>query len=318
MNHLDLFSGIGGFALAARWVWGKDHKIISFVEIEGFPQKVLKKNFPGVPIHDDIKTFDGTEYRGTVDLLTGGFPCQPYSVAGKQKGAEDDRNLWPDMFRVIQEARPTWVIGENVANIVNFVEFENLLIDLESAGYEVQPLIIPAAGVDAPHRRDRVWILAYSINHTNRTDRGSQRKAGGLQGINRQKRYAGLPCGTSEDVVNATDKGLAERETGKQFQPIQDVKRRSFDVSDNEGKRSQRFREGWKQKPKKDERQKISMCNGGNRTIWQPEPDVCRVANGIPNRVDRLKGLGNAIVPQVVYEIMRAIKHIDDNYKQAI
>ena len=112
-RHLDLFSGIGGFSLAASWVWGEQHDIHSFVEIEPFAQKVLKKHWPEVPIHDDIKTYthDGT----AIDLISGGFPCQPYSVAGKQRGEDDDRALWPEMLRVIKEAMPRWVVGENVA-----------------------------------------------------------------------------------------------------------------------------------------------------------------------------------------------------------
>lgn len=159
MRHLELFSGIGGFALAASWVWGKEHEIHSFVEIDPFCQKVLKKHWPNVPIVSDIKEYrhDGT----TIDLLTGGFPCQPFSVAGKQRGTEDDRWRWPEMFKVISEVKPRWIIGENVAGIVK-MELDNCISDLEAEGYECQPFIIPACAVDAPHRRDRVWIVAYS------------------------------------------------------------------------------------------------------------------------------------------------------------
>ncbi len=160
LKHLDLFSGIGGFALAAQWVWGKDHEIVSFCEIEDFPQKVLKKNFPGAPIHNDIKTLDGSKF-GTVDLVSGGFPCQPFSLAGKRRGKEDDRYLWPEMVRIIEESKPRWVIGENVAGFVS-MGLEQAVFDLESFGYEVWPFIIPAAAVGAQHQRDRLWIVAHA------------------------------------------------------------------------------------------------------------------------------------------------------------
>ncbi len=159
MNHLDLFSGIGGFALAAHWT-GKI-KTVGFCEIEPFAQKVLKKHWPDVPIHDDIKTLRNEEQYGSVDIITGGFPCQPFSVAGQQKGKGDNRDLWPEMFRIIQEFQPTWVIGENVSGFVNMA-FNRTANDLENEGYEVQPLLIPACSVGAPHKRERVWIIAYN------------------------------------------------------------------------------------------------------------------------------------------------------------
>jgi len=174
MVHLDLFSGITGFALAASWVWGEEHEIHCFVEIDPFCQKVIKKHWPGVPIHGDIKTY---EHNGTkIDLLTGGFPCQPFSVAGKQRGKADDRALWPEMLRIIKEAKPRWIIGENVTGIVN-MELDNYVSDLEAEGYEVQPFIIPACAVDAPHRRDRVWIVGHTSS--GRCDTGGNNKQGG-------------------------------------------------------------------------------------------------------------------------------------------
>lgn len=158
MRHLDLFSGIGGFALACRMVGGIE--TVGFVEIEPYAQAVLRKNFPGVPIHDDVKTFNGDEY-GKVDLITGGFPCQPYSVAGKQRGSADDRALWPEMLRVIKNARPAWIVGENVAGIIR-MELDRVLSDLENAGYSCRAFIVPAIAVDAHHRRERVWIVAHA------------------------------------------------------------------------------------------------------------------------------------------------------------
>ena len=235
VNHLDLFSGIGGFALAARWV---GINTVAFCEIEPYAQKVLKKNFPNTPIFSDIKKLKRSDINGTVELITGGFPCQPYSVAGRKKGTEDDRDLWPEMFRIIQAFKPTWIIGENVANFVNMA-FQRTKTDLESEGYEVQPFIIPACGVNAPHKRDRVWIVA----------------------------HAG--CSLLQGPVKQGTDGMEDREQDA------DLDKRS----------------DW----------------------WDIEPHVGRVAHGVPNRVDRLRGLGNAIVPQVAYQIMKGLKNDTHN-----
>lgn len=294
---LDLFSGIGGFALAATWVWGDDLEIVSFVEKEPYCQKVLAKNFKGVPIHDDIRTFDGTKC-GTVDLITGGFPCQPFSVAGKRKGAEDDRNLWPEMFRVIQETKPTWVIGENVANIINFLEFDNILADLESEGYEVQPLIIPAVAVDAPHRRDRVWIVA------NNTDLSIRNKRS-IKKIFREEQSP-ESTGICNDVADAENIGRERhRETRERRTGFKDG---STTLADTDIERLER------RETNREYTGKWTAWPGGKPFpgIWQSEPDVGRVVNGLPNRIHRIKALGNAIVPQVVYRIMLGIRAIEE------
>src|SRR5690554_1552464 len=162
MEAISLFAGIEGFGLAAKKMgWN----VVASVEWEDFPQMVIKKNFPNTEIHGDIKQFDGRKYRGAIDIVCGGFPCQPYSLAGKRKGTGDDRHLWPEMLRVIREVQPAWVVGENVPGLVNWSKgmvFEEVQSDLEAEGYEVQSFILPAASVGAPHRRDRVWIVAYS------------------------------------------------------------------------------------------------------------------------------------------------------------
>ena len=215
-THLDLFSGIGGFALACEWA---GIETIGFVEIDKFCQKVLRKHWPDVPVVEDIHDIEKikqvianaqnsnrrrtsspdytgrrtSETRGcvmqsgarqrdrklhtTVDLITGGFPCQPFSVAGKQRGTADDRYVWPAMLNVIKELKPTWVIGENVAGIIN-MELNNVLSDLENAGYEVQPFVIPACAVNAPHRRDRVWIIAHCNGTGNRASASGTDKDG--------------------------------------------------------------------------------------------------------------------------------------------
>lgn len=165
MKHIGLFEGIGGFSLAARWMgW----QTVAWCEWNPFCQKVLSYHFPEAEQFTDITKSDFTKYHGTVDIITGGFPCQPYSVAGKQKGKEDERHLWPEMLRVIRQVAPTWVIGENVPGLVSWSDgmvFDEVQHDLETCGYEVVPFIIPAAGVGAPHKRDRVWFVAYAHNH---------------------------------------------------------------------------------------------------------------------------------------------------------
>ncbi len=165
MRHLDLFSGIGGFALAASWVWEEEHEIVSFCEIDPFCQKVLKKHWPDVPIVSDIREMKGSDFV-QVDLLTGGFPCQPFSTAGKRKGKADDRFLWPEMLRIISEAKPSWIIGENVPGIASIdygMVVRQVLSDLEEKGYRVlPPFLIPACSINALHTRERIWFVAYS------------------------------------------------------------------------------------------------------------------------------------------------------------
>lgn len=161
ITHASLFSGIGGFDLAAEWAgWTNSFNC----EIDPFCRRILKYHFPNAEQYADIRTTDFTIWRGRIDVLTGGFPCQPFSLAGKRKGTEDERYLWPEMLRVIRTVRPRWIVGENVFGIVNWSEgmvFDEVCSDLEAAGYAVQPYIIPACGVGAPHRRDRCWFVAY-------------------------------------------------------------------------------------------------------------------------------------------------------------
>ena len=295
MKMLDLFSGIGGFSLAARWVGGID--TVGFCEIDPYCQKILKKNFPDVPIFKDIRNLQGgDDINGTVDIITGGFPCQPFSIAGQKRGKKDDRDLWPQMFRVIQEFKPTWVIGENVANFVN-MEFQRTKIDLESEGYQVQPYVIPACSVGAPHRRDRVWIVAYADSNR---EVGNQPENG--EGCRIKSR-----C---EDVPPSDEKrkrGLPKRT---------ETKYPSTGIGGNDAPNPQGFgqprgeiSDHTRHKPK--DKQSGDQGRGEveqHLRQWEFEPNVGRVANGVPRRVDRLKSLGNSIVPQVFYQILKAIK----------
>lgn len=287
MRLFDLFSGVGGFSLSAEWVWGDELEILGFVETDKFCQKVLKKHWPNVPIYGDIRNLDGKEFR-PVDLITGGFPCQPFSVAGKRGGRADDRYLWPEMFRVIKEAKPTWVIGENVTGIVGMA-LDTVLFDLESINYETQTFIIPACGVNAPHRRYRVWIIAH--------DRSTE--SGRLSGI-RGEEMAQIGGG-SQDVAYSDKQGFSSFGDKKGLRKTTD-KRPSTGIERRSCLQNTKS-DWWAIEPAMGE-----LVNGVSNRLVRFEG---RVATGVKNRVNKLKVLGNSIVPQVVMPIMQAIKEIN-------
>jgi DNA (cytosine-5)-methyltransferase 1 len=322
IRHLDLFSGIGGFALAAKWVGGIE--TIGFCEIDQWAQKVLNKNFPGIPIHNDVKTLDPKNY-GRIDLISAGYPCQPFSVAGKQKGKDDDRHLWPEVFRIIKGSRPRMVLCENVAGHVN-MGLDEVLSDLESEGYAAQPIVIPACSVDAPHRRDRVWIMAYSIG----TGAGGQGGEAGNQ--DRSSSREQLPTLRQGDGSNGSDRAISASESkdgglacsfcgfvfdheslGKYGCPncegegVEDVA-----YADNE-----RLAQLHYATESSDQGQSPGGSSEGRLETqrWASESGLGRVAHGIPRRVDRLKGLGNAIVPQVAAEILRVMMTVNEQTK---
>ena len=329
-THLDLFSGIGGFALAARW---SGFETVQFVEIEPYAQKVLAKNFPGVPIHDDIKTFSANEFYG-VGLLTGGYPCQPFSQAGKRRGKEDDRHLWPEMFRVIQECRPTWVLAENVSGHIK-LGVEEVLTDLESAGYQSQVFHIGAVAKDAPHRRMRLWIVAWNTNSDNQIQIESF-----CRGENTES--SGVCKGTSDSGDVAYSKSKGSRRAGKsrisksEQSGVDNYKEgdRSEIRSNSTGCSEQNAEDvtysdskrGCLRETNREDAEDVgepSRCEehwgritqprlGGTLSdgvsLWMDEPDIPRVGVGIPDRAKRLKAIGNAIVPAVAYEIMRLMK----------
>lgn len=243
MKHLDLFSGIGGFALAAKWA---GFETVQFVEKDKFCQKVLNKNFPNVPIHDDIKTFS---YGKEIDLLTGGFPCQAFSIAGKRKGTSDARYLWPEMFRIIRESKPSWIIAENVTGIVE-MELDNILYDLEKEKYETGSFVIPACAANAPHRRDRLWIIANSNCKRRKNGRDNWKE----RQIQKNKKW---------------DMAQIQQEWEK-FKP-----------------------QPW--------------ATMQARGYFSLNAHASRIDDGLSDRMDRIKSLGNAIVPQVVYPIMKII-----------
>jgi DNA (cytosine-5)-methyltransferase 1 len=217
MRHGSLFSGIGGFDLAAEWMGWENVFHCEWME---FPRKVLDYHFPNADSHIDICKTDFKKYANKIDILTGGFPCQPFSLAGKRKGTDDERYLWGEMLRAIQEIKPKYVIAENVFGITNIdggLVFEQVCLDLETEGYEVQPFVIPAAAKNAPHRRDRCWFIAYN-NKRNRQEIGFQtRRKEYLDGIKREQ-YA------PDTKSNGSSIGkLGESQTKQQVQTGSDI-----------------------------------------------------------------------------------------------
>tara|TARA_R110001592_G_scaffold312467_1_gene587792 strand:+ start:1391 stop:2410 length:1020 start_codon:yes stop_codon:yes gene_type:complete len=331
MKIIDLFSGIGGFSLGLEATGG--FETVQFVENNEWCQKVLAKNFPGVPITGDIKDYEGQEQ---ADVVVGGFPCQPFSVAGKRKGTEDDRHLWPEMLRVIKASKPRFVIGENVRNLTsieNGMVFEQVCVDLENEGYEVQSFVIPASAVNAPHQRYRVWIVAYSDSKLCRGGRAIEpsgenkdRELYSAQEEQARKhlRSKTIRCnsvrGETENVAYSYDTGdrTPKHETKRERKKIDkrweglsqsESSRLSKDVSNSDSEGLQRYRESSSELDK--EITSTSYSKEQQRSMdherFSFEPRVGRVAHGISRRVDRIKGLGNAIVPQIAYQIGLAI-----------
>ena len=281
LTYIDLFSGIGGFTLAAEWA---GFRTVVFCEKEKFCQKVLKKHWPEIPLIPEIRDFDGKKYRGAT-LLTGGFPCQPFSVAGQRRGKEDDRYLWPEMLRVISEAKPHWILAENVPGIFRMA-LDTVLADLEGEGYVTGTFIIPACGLNAPHRRNRVWIVGYTTN--NGYSRRPE-KARRTERSSKQRRVREFEGANSHAPNSKSDFRKTSRLSG--------------------GEKSQ------------DTRLRISDKNESGITSWQENwyeiaTHFCRVDDGVSDRVHRLKALGNAIVPQIAYEIIKNIAWIEKELRK--
>ena len=466
MKIVDLFSGIGGFSYAAEQIVG-GFETIAFVERDEYCQKVLRKHWSDVPIYSDIRSFNGKEYKDA-DIVVGGFPCQPWSVAGAQRGSEDDRDLWHEMVRVIEDIRPRWIIGEYVSGFITMsMGLRRSLIDLESIGYKAIPYLIPAAAVDAKHRRMRCWIVGYSEhdgssaptfrrgneqidggssqgqNKASELERTSGREDNGFiqtdifdlmanannagdrtpasgvdteqqeieqrreeqsqselsrqcedvedtnsiecqarseeQGALRESEERRLKCnnisGRSEDVSNTKSKGLEgrihsttlskERNESTHSGDIHSRERDNVANTNNKGVRTRingsdndlqkesgswgddrttsRTDAGLHAQTTKNGEMELSQkgdvpytigkrgCSGSSRgedakdvrqssfrerpILWDAEPNVGRVANGVPNRVHRLRCLGNSIVPQVVARIFYSIKEAENDRK---
>lgn len=311
MTHGSLFSGIGGFDLAAEWM-GWDN--VFHCEINEFCQKVLNHYWPHAKSYQDIKKTDFTEWRGKIDVISGGFPCQPYSVAGKRKGKADDRHLWPEMLRAIREIQPRWVIGENVHGLINWkrgMVLDEIKVDLATSGFEVfPPFILPACGKDAPHQRNRLWIVAHS---------DSQRRNDGVD--NWDKRHF-------QNNKRVTKENKPERE-GRQRGACQASAASGITNSNSQGLQIG-VQPGVLEAGRKNESHKgRKPSRVFTKGDWQQFPTVSPVFvrdDGLSDRLDRItiskwrtesvKGAGNAIVPQVVYEIFKTIEQYETREDQ--
>ena len=323
MRILDLFAGIGGFSLAAHWMgW----QTAAFIEKEPFCQKVLAKNFPGVPIYGDIFEFDGTPFRGTTDIVCGGFPCQPFSTAGKRKGRGDERAIFPQMLRVVDETHPRWVVAENVRGLLSSESghaFEDVAASLEGIGYEVVTFCIPACAVNAKHRRERIWIIAqprsFGRDHGSDHWRGGYVQADSGLTTQGQPERQGWQRWTSQ--AGATDTNAHQpRSQGRDGQELREraeqwtSRPRSPFTSNATIRGLPDWAKGTVGQPSpvtEFERSDGSLARRPGRDGKESEREIERdfrgVAYGVSARVDRLKALGNSIVPQIALEIFRAI-----------
>jgi DNA (cytosine-5)-methyltransferase 1 len=314
MKILDLFAGIGGFSLAAHWMgW----ETVGFVEWDKYNQKVLAKNFPNTPIHGDITTYHGTLHEA--DIITGGFPCQPFSTAGKREGTNDSRYLWPEMLRVIREVQPTYVIGENVAGIYsmdNGSVFEQVCTDMENEGYAVQPFRIPACATGAPHRRDRWWFCAAKnsdISGDGRVQTIANANQSNDRRHNNNRRLQG-PSKTNERKEQREERDHTKRKRGgagfgngiktaanANQKRLEGRLRPGNDTPKTEGRGASAHR---------GVRHQHSVPGEGD--WYEVAARLCRMDDGLPawvdrHRTNRLKTLGNTIQPQVAYELLRSI-----------
>jgi len=330
LRHLDLFSGLGGFSLGLEATGG--FETVAFCDIEKFSRKVLKQHWPNIKQYKDIKELTYEQIKedtlAPIDIITGGYPCQPFSVAGSQRGEKDKRHLWPDMFRIIKECKPTWVIGENVSGHIK-LGLDTVLQDLESEGYTVRAFSISASSVGANHQRERVWIMAYSecnynfnkeqrvngeekeISREHREDNSTTRQSSRTSTTRAQSdshvensRQHGRRIESTwntESIGSGTSEETQWSTNSNQINGSGEGATLVGESSDTNSQRLQGRRS--EQQLRKDETERPTSWDGW----WEFEPDVGRVANGIPQRVDRLKGLGNSLVPAIPFIIGQSI-----------
>jgi DNA (cytosine-5)-methyltransferase 1 len=343
MRHGSLFSGIGGFDLASEWMGWEN---VFHCEWNEFGQKVLKYYWPKSITYNDITKTDFTIHRGTIDILTGGFPCQPYSSAGKRLGKEDSRHLWPEMLRTIREIQPTWVVGENVRGLTNWnggLVFDEVQADLETEGYQVTPFLLPACAVNAPHRRDRIWFVAYSASASEgaKEFRQIRPKNAEISQEGTQTIYdATRPNGFEGTVTNSdisskesprksegfnskwSDNNTEQEQWGESTEQHIGCNNVSRNV-----KHSKSIGQEYALENGELERQRFRKSN--KRNLWNSFPSVSPICDGNDGISDRLDGItfskwrnesikagGNAIVPQVVYQIFKAIEQYNQLNKQ--
>jgi DNA (cytosine-5)-methyltransferase 1 len=303
MSHVDLCSGIGGFALGFEWAGLS--KPVLFCDIEPWSRKVLAKHWPDVPIADDVKELASdpdrfiprTDPRNTI--LSSGYPCQPFSVAGKQRGTEDDRHLWPFISQIIAHKRPAFCVLENVYGHVA-LGLDEVLADLEAQDYAARAFIVPACAVNAPHRRDRLWIIGRNVGNS---------KHDGLSAATVSGKHDETSKWSKEGQNEAQQFKGTSKSRNCQFAP-------DFYVADTDNEGSQGRLSG-RQGAEWQGEHGHARCSGAAhrqpaKDWWAVEPSMGRVAHGIPGRVDRLKGLGNAIVPQIAMQIGLTIKAVRD------
>jgi len=299
MRHGSLFSGIGGFDLAAQWMGWEN---VFHCEWNPFGQRVLKHYWPNADSHHDITKTNFEQYANRIDILTGGFPCQPYSAAGKRKGKDDERHLWPEMLRTIREVAPRYVVGENVLGLTNWnggIVFDEVHTDLETAGYEVAAVVIPAAAVNAPHGRDRVWFVARRVatdasynKHGLQTEGGLDVDGSLLGGRERKQKTNGFDFVGSNELTTHTN---CERKQWRNGQGVGQIQ------SSNGIE---------------------SFCEPTKWETFPTKPAVCGGNDGVPDQLDgitfskwrheSLKAYGNAIVPQVALQIFKVIQQIEN------
>ena len=311
MTHGSLFSGIGGFDLAAEWMGWKN---LFHCEWNEFGQKVLKYYWPDAELFTDITKSNFTKYANKIDILTGGFPCQPYSQAGKRLGKDDERHLWPEMLRVIREVKPTYIVGENVRGLTNWnggVVFEEVCVDLENCGYQVQPVLLPACAVNAPHRRDRVWFVAYCKSKSSR---------GELQQQQRKRKFGRCDC--KEYASDTNCNGQHECNSEYEINTSEGGINAFGDIEQINVTNTKSIGQKYALENGELERRRFRISN--KRNIWDSFPSVSPICNGDDGISDRLDSItfpkwrnesikagGNAIVPQVAYQIFKTIEHME-------
>ena len=347
MRMLDLFSGIGGFSLAAQQVWGDKLDIAGFCEIDEYCCKILRKNFPNVPVFNDIKELDGKKF-DDIFLMTGGFPCQDISIAGKGKGIEGKRSgLWSEMHRLISEVRPRYALIENVPMLVHR-GLKRVLCDLAEVGYDAEWQIISAKHVGAPHLRYRIWIVAYP-QYTDTDNAGSHREKVIVKGeVELQDEQIGYTRQvrktiSKEDAVrNALSGGFGrgsrwwngeKPENGHMGMEEEDVSNSNSRLRRRRGTiKESGANEIWGFYPTQEEqtgqhiRSKAIGCDAISeqaKSWWQTQSSFCGVPDGISyeldkGRTNRIKSLGNAIVPQIAFEIGKAILAAEDDKEHSI
>lgn len=339
MNHGSLFSGIGGFDLAAQWMgWNN----VFHVEWNPWCRKVLNFHFPESQSYQDVREFDGTAWRGHVDIISGGFPCQPYSSAGKRLGKDDERHLWPEMLRILREAAPRFVVGENVRGLTNWnggVVFEEVCADLEAAGYEVWTGILPACGIGAPHRRDRIWFVAHAHGGADLRTPGRDAGTGASEGIP-ERHQVRIPdqSGDVWDVaygenIRCKTPTQTECDWREHQQHYRDKVWSAFDAVSGGGDAANTERDGLEHGTQS------GSITGGERatreriaghsapacwTGFPTQSPVCGGNDGLPRELDgitfskwrneSIKAYGNAIVPQVALEIFKAIQSTNEQH----